>query len=213
MSKRQSKRSSPHFIIQKKPSHRHVLCERNTKSSDRSLSHEDPTSIPQDLINSQISDYENTNKRSQCSRNSYKSRAAARENIIQIRDSIKEIQFQSVKVSSEMKRIREKFESNSSFRDLSEEPKKDIVDFDVSSIQTNVVKDKNICIEVNELKMQIADLNKRLENDEEKVREKSRENYGLQYTIFSLQSKIEMIKEKHTKSAIKNSQCRLCSIF
>ncbi|OMJ95395.1 hypothetical protein SteCoe_1150 [Stentor coeruleus] len=214
MSKRQAKCSSLHFISQKIPTHQQVLCESNTKSSDRSFSHEDPASLPKDLFKSKISDFENTKKHSQYSRNSYnKSRAAAHENIIKIRDSIKEIRFQSVKVSSEIRRIREKFESSSSFRDLSEEPKKDIVDFDVSPIQTNTEKDKNIYIKVNELKMQLARLKKRLENDEENVREQSRENYRLQYTIFSLQKKFEMIKENQTKSAINNSQCRLCSIF
>lgn len=210
MSKRQVKRITPNFASRRKPNQRQVLGEHNTKSLNRSQSHEDKAN--EDLSYIPAYDSENTNKRPQClSKLPTKSEATCRENIVYLKGSLKEILFESVRVSSEMKKIREKLESNSSF--LSEGPKKELVDFNISSIQTNAERDKSILVQVNELKMQLEEMNSRFILCEEKIKEKSLQNTNLQDTIFSLQEKIEQIKDRTQESHVKNSQCKLCSIF
>ncbi|OMJ85132.1 hypothetical protein SteCoe_13598 [Stentor coeruleus] len=210
MSKRQVKRITPNFASRRKPSQRQILGDHNAKSLNRSQSHEDKAN--DDLTYNRPCDSENTNKRSQCSSKlPMKSEATCRENIVYLKGSLKEILFESVRVSSEMKKIREKLESNSSF--LSEGPKKELVDFNISSIQTNAERDKSILVQVNELKMQLGEMNSRFILYEEKIKEKSIQNTNLQDTIFSLQEKIDQIKNRTQESHVKNSQCKFCSIF
>ena len=136
-----------------------------------------------------------------------------RTNITKIKESIKEILDESVKVHVEMRKLREKLESNQSFRENSESSKKVQIEFDVSSIKSSPAQDLSFSVQMGELKHQLTDLNDRLLKGEERIKAKSLENYSLQFTIFTLQSKLEKIKQKSQDSVIENSKCKLCLIF
>jgi len=134
-------------------------------------------------------------------------------NIPNIRQSIKDIHNESLKVNSEIKKLRQKIESKSTFRDFSSNNKVEHPEFDESSIQSSPVRDLSFSAHFYELKSQLDSLNSRLHKGEEKIREKKLENFGLQFTIFELSHKLKKLKTKKEKISNGKGNNGLCNVF
>lgn len=132
-------------------------------------------------------------------------------NIPNIRQSIKDILNESLKVNSEIKKLRQKIESKSTFKDSSSYNKIEHPEFDESSIQSSPIRDFSFSAHVSELKSQIDSLNSRLHRGEKKIREKNLENFGLQFTIFELSHKLKKLKKK--KISKDKGTSGLCEVF
>ena len=158
----------------------------------------------------------NENIYSSCSKNkeicTTEKNNQSHKNIKKIKESINEILDESVKNHLEIRRLREKLESVHSLKENAECTRKGILELDVSSIKSSPKKNDRICEQIIELKMQLKDMNNRLLIGEQTISAKSIENYGLKFTIFSLQDQLDMIKQKQEEKRIKQSCCS-CSIF
>lgn len=127
------------------------------------------------------------------------------DSVSSIRESIKDILGESIKVNTEIKKIRERIEAKFPFREHSS-LKSSQPDFDESSIQASSVKDHSFFLQIDDLKTQLVLLNSRLNNGEAKIRQKNLENFSLQFTICDLTRKLNKLKRK--KSA-KASRCQI----
>ena len=142
---------------------------------------------------------------------SINSARSTKANILELRDSIRSILDESIKVNTQMRRFKERLETSSTLQNNSNLPSRH-PDFDESSIHYSFTKDHSALIQINELKGHLGELNAKLEKREERIRVKNLENAGLQYKIFSLSHKLDKIK-KGNKGKKHEKESRFCEVF
>jgi nitrogen regulatory protein PII-like uncharacterized protein len=129
------------------------------------------------------------------------SNQSVRENIFQIRESIGQILDESVQTTSQIKKLKEKLETNyTALNNSTNRP-----DFDESSILSPT--QSSFSSHIQDLKSQLSLLSQKLSNREEKIHKKHKENLFLQFQIFSLSHKLEKLKSKSLKKS------KICEIF
>lgn len=223
MKKSFAKRFSPQVYPNCK--RRLSIKENYEESLNQSSSIPDPYKNPSTRLKNESNNQSKKSKRSQTKRStepvhssrtlnstrstqSINSARSTKANILELRDSIRSILDESVKVNTQMRRFKERLETSSTLQNNSNLPSRH-PDFDESSIHYSFSRDHSALIQINELRGHLGDLNTKLEKREEKIRIKNLENVGLQYKIFSLTHKLEKIK----KSKKNEKESRFCEVF
>ncbi|OMJ65383.1 hypothetical protein SteCoe_38329 [Stentor coeruleus] len=90
---------------------------------------------------------------------------------------------------------------------------KEQIESEISSIKSSPKPTYNLYDQVYDLKYKVANMQKRLILGEDKINEKSLENYELKFTILKLHNQLEKIKQKKIEKQVEESKCKKCCVF
>ncbi|OMJ65961.1 hypothetical protein SteCoe_37371 [Stentor coeruleus] len=90
---------------------------------------------------------------------------------------------------------------------------KEKIESEISSIKSSPKHAYNLYDQIYDLKYKVANMQKRMILGEDKINEKSLENYGLKFTILKLHNQLEKIKQKKIEKKVEGSKCQKCSVF
>lgn len=90
---------------------------------------------------------------------------------------------------------------------------KEQVESEISSIKSSPKPAYNLYDQIYDLKYKVANMQKRLILGEDRINEKSLENYGLKFTILKLHNQLERIKQKKIEKKVEESKCKKCCVF
>ena len=134
--------------------------------------------------------------------------------ILKVKQLVAEILDESGQARQEMRILKERFEYTMSSKDSQEPTKRELVEFDLSSIKSSIKEENDISDRICDLKTQLQIMNRRIHLGEKNIMQRSEENTELKFIIYKLHQQIETIKQKQLDDRVNKSICRLsCSLF
>ena len=135
-------------------------------------------------------------------------------NILKVKQLVAEILDEGVKARQELQMLKEKVDYTISSKDSQEVTRKEIIEFDISSIKSSPKKKggdikERIC----DLKAQLHIMNQRIHLGERQIMERTNENTELKFIIYKLYQQVETIKKQKLDETVKKSTCLSCCVF